>query len=82
MQGWADTYGIMSIQGIVLGSLISVRFVLIREDLFTLIAIFIRHFSLSLLHWSIFIIYLFYYTINRFVFCETEKIDNLSVVGD
>ena len=49
--------------------------------LFTLIATFIHHFSSSLLHWSIFIIHLFHYTINRFVFCETGKIDNLSAVG-
>ena len=49
--------------------------------LFTLIATFIHHFSSSLLHGSIFIIHLFHYTINRFVFCETGKIDNLSAVG-
>ena len=42
---------------------------------------FIHHFSSSLLHWFIFIIHLFHYTINHFVFCETGKIDNLSAVG-
>ena len=49
--------------------------------LFTLIGTFIHHFSSSLLHWSIFIIHLFHYTINRFVFCGTGNIDNLSAVG-
>ena len=49
--------------------------------LFTLIATFIHHFSPSLLLWSLFTIYLFHHTINRFVFCETGKIHNLSAVG-
>ena len=50
--------------------------------LFALFTTSFTGFSTSLLHWSLFIISLIHHTINRFVFYETEKIDNLSAVAD
>ena len=43
--------------------------------IFILFTTSFTYFSSSLFHCSLFIFHLFHYTINRFVFCETGKID-------